>query len=143
MTRSTSSLYDISKVKVDSHKALLVPSFSLHYSKQLVDTLSSYSILRSTIKEFHVKKKPIVAFGPSSINLVIKCLDLENGSIPLLPHVNQKQRFKFKHHEEYQVISLPYKTSVFDEIDSGIIGELDKEIERIVQSLKYRVINNL
>ena len=90
VTRSTSNLYDISKIKVDLHKALLIPSFSLHYSKQLVDNLSAHSILRSTIKEFNVKKKMIVALGPSSINLVIKCIDLENGSIPLLPHSSQK-----------------------------------------------------
>jgi len=40
ITRNTQNLFDITKLRVDSHRALLIPSFTLHYSKHLVDTLS-------------------------------------------------------------------------------------------------------
>ena len=81
ITRGSKELFDLTKLNVDSYRALIIPSFTHDYNKYLVEKLYNISLLRSKIKEFHVKKKILMAIGPSSINLLNKTLDL--GTKPL------------------------------------------------------------
>ena len=74
---------DVSKLNVDSFKALIIPSFSDHYDKKIVDLIYNMPVVRSAIKEFNVKNKYIVPIGPTAINLVAKCLGSQLRPFPL------------------------------------------------------------
>lgn len=142
ITRIPRDLKDLSRIKVDSYKALIIPSFTPHYHKHLVGSVYNVPVIRSTIKEFHLKQKYIMALGPSSINLLVKTLDLQNGRLKTHPSPYQKQKFKFKVDEENKIIYLPYNTEVLEDgTDMLALAELNKEIHDYVVSLKYRVLN--
>ena len=65
-------------MKVDSHKALIIPSFSEDYDKDLVKDVQNVPEIRSVIKEFNIRGKYIFAVGPTAINLVGRVLDVKN-----------------------------------------------------------------
>jgi enhancing lycopene biosynthesis protein 2 len=74
---------DITKLKVESFKALIIPSFIQGgYDKRVVEDLYNIPALRSAIKEFNVQQKYIVPIGPSAINLVAKCLGVPLRASP-------------------------------------------------------------
>lgn len=62
-------------LKAESFKALIIPSFLHSYNKYKVDLVYKNALVRSIIKEFHLKQKHFMLFGPSSINLAAKSLE--------------------------------------------------------------------
>jgi enhancing lycopene biosynthesis protein 2 len=74
ITRGAHDLFDLSKAKSEHLQALIIPPFSHLYSKSLVEDLHNIAVVRSIIKEFHLRKKYIVPIGPTAINLVGKSL---------------------------------------------------------------------
>jgi hypothetical protein len=63
-------------MKVETFKALIIPSFSDDYNKALVQDVQNVPEIRSVIKDFNIRGKYIFAVGPSAINLVGRVLDL-------------------------------------------------------------------
>ena len=63
-------MQELSTIKVDTYKALIIPSFIYLYNKKDLKKIYDVPEVRSTIKEFHLKKKLIVPVGLSAINLV-------------------------------------------------------------------------
>jgi hypothetical protein len=61
-------------MKIDSLKALIIPSFSEIYDKRLVEAVYNVPEIRDVIKEFNLKKKFLMPIGPSAINLVAKSI---------------------------------------------------------------------
>ncbi len=108
ITRNNKQLRDLSTIKVDSYKALILPSFVHAYDRELVlNTVYNVASIRSTIMEFNAKSKFIVAIGPSSINLVAKILGIQD-KIQSYPQITQQSNFKFKYYQDAKVLYLPY-----------------------------------
>ena len=76
-------------MKVDSLRALIIPSFSEQYDEQLIDAVANVPEIRDSIKEINMKKKLLVPIGPSAISLVSKSLNLK-----LKPFMESKDPFK-------------------------------------------------
>lgn len=66
-------------------------------------------VLRTAIKEFHLRKKYIVALGPTSIMLLVKVLDMFDNVLQPYPNKKSKDNFKFKYYENDKILYLPYR----------------------------------
>lgn len=67
-------------------------------------------LIRSVIKEFHMKQKHFLLIGPSSINLVAKSLGIQ-----LNPFPRPNSKLQFKDIKEHKIISIPYYPNKLDE----------------------------
>jgi hypothetical protein len=99
----------LAKLDPESFKALIIPSFCYGYNKVIMNRAYDLPIIRSAIKEFHMQEKIIVALGPTSVNLVAKCLDYKFTKLHTQLKINHKEPFKFKYYEEDRVLYLPYR----------------------------------
>eukprot|EP00347_Sterkiella_histriomuscorum_P023896 403333011 len=105
-------LLDLQKINVDSYKALIIPSFCFGYNRAIMNQAYHLALLRSTIKEFHVKQKFIIALGPTSINLVSKVLGIKEGKVQPYPYIKQNEAFAFRYYEDDRVLYLPYRSEL-------------------------------
>jgi len=76
ITRGSGKINEVKKMKVDSLKALIIPSFVQNYDEQLVQAIANVPEIRDCIKECNMKKKFIMPIGASAISLVGKSLNL-------------------------------------------------------------------
>ena len=110
-TRGTKDLLDLKKIQVESYQALIIPPFMSSYDTTLLNKVYQLSLIRSTIQEFHLRKRYLIAIGPSSINLVGKAL---NTQFMLYPSPKQGD-LAIQYNEEFKLISLQYKPKLLDE----------------------------
>lgn len=84
-------MIELKGLRSEPLKALIIPSFSDDYDKDLVRDVENVPEIRSVIKEFFIRDKMIFAVGPNAINLVARVLELKN--LRPLPFPNQKDMF--------------------------------------------------
>lgn len=122
-------------MKVDSLKALIIPSFVEKYDEELVQAVANVPEIRDCIKECNAKKKFLLPVGASAISLVAKSL-----SIPLNPFKDPKVKDPFKHFfiNESKILGLPYEPNLLEESPENL-GKLHKAIASTVLSLKARI----
>lgn len=122
-------------MKVDSLKALIIPSFLDKYDEELVQAVANVPEIRDCIKECNMKKKFIFPVGASAISLVAKSL-----SLPLNPFKDPKVKDPFKHFyiDESRILGLPYEPNLLDEAPENL-GKLHTSIVSAVLSLKARI----
>ncbi|TNV87215.1 hypothetical protein FGO68_gene13435 [Halteria grandinella] len=136
LTRGAKTISELSKLKVGSFEALIIPSFVDPYSKHVVADLYNIPLLRSLIKEFNLTSRYLVPVGASAINLVGKCLELQlRTSHP--PHSTYK--FKQQFNDERKILSLPYDSKLLN-TNHQALGQLNDSIDNLVVSLKSRVL---
>jgi hypothetical protein len=82
ITRGKMHLKEISKLNIDSVRALVIPSYMHEYDRKLMLKIYENPLIRSFVKEASVKDKYLMAVGPSSINLVGKCLNINLSPYP-------------------------------------------------------------
>ena len=111
ITRGRKSLYEVKKMKVDSLKALIIPSFLDTFDEELVQAVVNVPEIRDCIKECNMKDKFIFPVGASAISLVAKSLNL-----PLKPFKNPKTKDLFQHFylKESRILGLPYEPNLLD-----------------------------
>ncbi|CDW83217.1 UNKNOWN [Stylonychia lemnae] len=140
LVRNTRDLRSLASLtKIDSFRALIIPSFTHEYNKYLLEQVYNVPLIRSIIKEFHMQQRYILAVGPTSIQLINKTLDLSQNKLKIHPDIKQKNPFDLKYNEENKIIYLPYyPQSVDDHVDGAY--KLYEGIFSSVTSLKYRVL---
>ncbi len=106
ITRGTKDLMDISRLRVDSYQALIIPSFISPYNNQALKDVHNIAAVRSAISEFNIKKKLLVPIGPSAINLVGKSLGVNLRSNPSNP--NKLESYQMQYMDTHKILSLPY-----------------------------------
>ena len=111
ITRGSKGLYEVKKMKVDSLRALIIPSFTEQYDESLIDAMANVPEIRDAIKECNMKKKFLMPIGPSAISLVGKSLSLK-----LQPFKESKDAFKHFYMNENLILGLQYNPqSLFDD----------------------------
>ena len=115
ITRGSGKINEVKKMKVDSLKALIIPSFVQNYDEQLVKAIANVPEIRDCIKECNMKKKFIMPIGASAISLVGKSLNLTLNHDP-----QGKDPLKYFYRSDNMILGLPYDPNFLDEAPENL-----------------------